>query len=234
MEPSEKGKDKAGKDKKGGKEKAAPPTIIELPEGFGWSHCHFVHSQTVLKGWAHAAMYILNANVGPGATGLRLVENESARSAYAPQPYQAGALKLFPFGDKIQMHKGAAPLASRVDFVVKVHGKTQTFQFWIIGFDKIGGQPTAEPPVLPAISPFWWLQKAKCPADFTGPVHKLTYEKKELEVPMTLGSLNSSRKPSATLSCTMIFYMLTNKEPIPESACLQLEDVPDRSWVHVL
>ena len=195
-----------------------PPTPtpeIKLPDGFGWKLASSQQSNEVLECWAKAALYKACVSVGAGPEVLRLVRQP--KSMLVTKPVAKGALLLVPFTTKFAVKEPAIGKSAKVTITVESQGSKQTHVVWALPFEEHGEDKEAEPPVHPAISPYWWVADLA----FHEGCELLVFKKVVLEVPLNANvDLPGWKKLGAKFIVKVSFQYLTNDTELDAGAHL--------------
>ena len=138
---------------------------------------------------------------------------------------------MYPFGSVVKDARPDDTSAARVDAIVEADGKRSVHHFWIHGLTKEGGNPVSVPPVLPTVSPFWWIQGAIA----TDKNAILSYEYMEVVCPIQVTPAATPKNKLANVKVVLGFYALVNdKHALEVGQSVTPPGWCPEDWVHVV
>jgi len=190
--------------------KVAEEPAKELPEGFGFKLASAEQSAGILVCWAKAGLYKIHVSAGSGPEVLCLVREPTGICVRKTVP--KNGLVIIPFSGEFALSKPKG-VAAKVTITLQAAGSTtkSVHSLWALPCAEQIGDPEADPPVLPTVLPFWWLQNVAPKEGAICLKNKAT----TVSVPLAaVSDLPAFRKASSKLSVSLTFSFFTNEEEV--------------------
>jgi RNase P/RNase MRP subunit p29 len=215
---------------------AAAESLIDIPKGHAFVLASQAHTASAIRGWVEHSLWKICVNICTGQSGLRLVDATPStetcgfsKRVIATEKHKEKSLCLVPFGNVVTSKPSGIAERIVVKFELPGGNKTTT-NMWVEEFESEGGDTVSSPPVLPAMSPFWFVQGIIRKDDaykLSRVMHSFDVSSSaQCVVPKSVeaGGCKVVKKAASTLKVVVEIPLLTNEVDVPKGAELWSEE----------